>query len=398
MNVQNRLPLLFALLLIISFSGCEDPTLVLPEAPIWERTYGTEGLDVGNSIEALPADQGFLIAGATKSLSTGLYDILLIKTDNDGNEQARKTIGTSGRSEVAWHIVKRNGGNYTLLASEHDQDAVLQNVVIYEIDSDLNILQEQRNELEGYGYYDAEFNGSSFFQKSDGGYFLGWENNNRPTVFIFDADGVFLSSNLLSDYWVPESAHFVSPAPNGRFVMVVKRGDYQDVVGLKLNASGQVESASTIAITNNAYEYGSVMALSPTMDNQYFGVFHAEYSTEIQLILLDSNLNLNQNITFSASNGYNLIAPVDSTHFVLGGSNYAENNYSYSYYGGYGIIGNCFSADVSLPLDFNNAGVRGGDDEDRIMDFAVSASGKVAFVGSTASYGEGAMDVYLFFE
>jgi hypothetical protein len=58
----------------------------------WSQTYGGVGVDIGYKV--LQNQNGnFFIAGRTSSQSTGDYDIFLLKTDNQGNELWTKTYG-----------------------------------------------------------------------------------------------------------------------------------------------------------------------------------------------------------------------------------------------------------------------------------------------------------------
>ena len=59
---------------------------------LWEKTYGGEGYDAGQSISET-ADGNLLIAGTTTSFSAEGMDAYLLKVDRDGNELWSKTYG-----------------------------------------------------------------------------------------------------------------------------------------------------------------------------------------------------------------------------------------------------------------------------------------------------------------
>ena len=57
----------------------------------WEKTFGGEKDDTGQSVQALK--DGYILLGSTKSQGAGKYDLYLVKTDKDGNEEWAKTFG-----------------------------------------------------------------------------------------------------------------------------------------------------------------------------------------------------------------------------------------------------------------------------------------------------------------
>lgn len=79
---------------------------------IWTKTYGGASIDLGYSI-INTSDGGYLLGGSTQNFGVGQADVLLIKTDQDGEIQWSKTYG-SAQFEDCFDLTASNDGGYVL--------------------------------------------------------------------------------------------------------------------------------------------------------------------------------------------------------------------------------------------------------------------------------------------
>jgi predicted secreted protein len=79
---------------------------------LWDRTFGGESTDVGNSVQQTP-DGGYVVAGYTASYGAGDWDAWLIKTDPSGNKLWDNTLGGS-RVDVGNSVQLAPDGGYVV--------------------------------------------------------------------------------------------------------------------------------------------------------------------------------------------------------------------------------------------------------------------------------------------
>ena len=94
----------------------------------WNQTFGGIAFDLGTSVKQTP-DEGYIISGGTNSFGNGGRDVYLIKTDDNGTELWNKAFGGSS-DDIANSLQLTSDGGYIIIGfTEHsgngDRDLLL---------------------------------------------------------------------------------------------------------------------------------------------------------------------------------------------------------------------------------------------------------------------------------
>jgi hypothetical protein len=130
----------------------------------WAKTYGEAGGEGASSIQQT-SDGGYILAGGTLSFGAGGSDIFLIKTDANGNVIWAKTYGGTN-SDYAFSVQQTSDGGYILTGYTYSFGAGNEDIILIKTDANGNIIWAKT--YGGTGY-DAAY---SVQQTSDGGYIL----------------------------------------------------------------------------------------------------------------------------------------------------------------------------------------------------------------------------------
>jgi hypothetical protein len=117
---------------------------------LWTKHYGTNEWDFANSMDTC-ADGGFIMAGKTYDTGNAFSDILIVKTDADGNEQWQKKIGGS-LDDVANSIISVSDG-YFICGTSSSSGNGESDIYICKLDLSGNIVWENYygNEFDDFG-------------------------------------------------------------------------------------------------------------------------------------------------------------------------------------------------------------------------------------------------------
>ncbi|MFX0161857.1 MAG: hypothetical protein ACFE68_00785, partial [Candidatus Hodarchaeota archaeon] len=103
---------------------------------LWSKSFGGSEDDMGYSVDQT-SDGGYILVGATKSFGSGGYDFLIVKTDENGNEEGAYTYGTT-KDEVARCVKKTSDGGYVIAG--YYSSIFNYEFLLLKIDSNFNFL------------------------------------------------------------------------------------------------------------------------------------------------------------------------------------------------------------------------------------------------------------------
>ena len=187
---------------------------------LWTYTFGN-GSDWGASVRQT-VDGGYIVAGATTSYGAGGHDVLLIKTNSDGNEIWIRTFGGS-ETDDGFSVQQTTDGGYVITGISNSYD--VNGVLLIKTDADGNDIWI--NTYNSFGAID----GRSVQQTTDGGYVITgytfFEFGGYPDVFLLktDADGNEVWTKTFGGTgW--DAGHSVQQTTDGGYIITGNTGTY----------------------------------------------------------------------------------------------------------------------------------------------------------------------------
>jgi len=213
---------------------------------LWTRTYGGDhGSDYGISV-CETSDGSYIITG-TSYYSGRWYEVLLLKTDADGDSLWARTYGQDHRHDHGRSVCETSDGGYIIAGAKQTDVLSHYNIYLMKTDENGEVLWTR-----DYGYPKKSWNqGYSVQETSDGGYivaggadFLDPPNRDvcllklEPDVgieekessqelpLVFEADPNPFTDKTSINYQLPSSAHvqMVVYDPIGRKVKILVDG------------------------------------------------------------------------------------------------------------------------------------------------------------------------------
>lgn len=210
---------------------------------LWQKTFGGSGFDFAYSIQQ-SKDEGYIIAGSTRSFESRERDAWILKLNSDGDVLWQKTYG-GWFHDSAYSIQQTTDGGYIIAGSSNSFDTGYGDVWIFKLDSHGNILWQKT-----YGGTNSDW-ANSIQQTSDGGYIVAGETVNLG-INPFDALILKLDSNgnvvwqktfggsgfdsAVSVYETSDGGYIVA----GDTTSLHAHNGNRDFWVLKLNANGEI--------------------------------------------------------------------------------------------------------------------------------------------------------------
>lgn len=209
---------------------------------LWSRTYNLGLNDFGRSLQKTQ-DGGFIIGGMTE-VNPQTFDPFLIKTDNEGNVQWQQQydygFGDDDRGHAVWQT---SDGGYILAGQTWLMHGSFGNYDIYIIKTDMNGMVQWKKI-----FYREEQGGDVALgvqQINDGGYIIGgFTQSSSWASYIIRTDslGNALWSNIYEGVWQSE-CYDIQTTPDGGFIFTGTETNFQtdgDLLLTKLDAKGNL--------------------------------------------------------------------------------------------------------------------------------------------------------------
>lgn len=186
------------------------------------RTAGGSMVDLGTNLQ-MTADGGYILTGYTWSYGTG-GDILLIKTDDQGQIQWSRTIG-GANADYGTSVIQTADGGYAISGLTYSYGAGSYDLILVKTDASGNLLWARA--IGGANYDQAH----TVIQTPDGGLLLAGETQSYgsgPSDFIlvkFTGDGTYQWAKTVGGASADE-AFWMAPCSDGGYILGGRSGSY----------------------------------------------------------------------------------------------------------------------------------------------------------------------------
>jgi len=270
----------------------------------WAKTYGgTSDNDYAYSVQQT-SDGGYIVTGITYSFGAGGGDFFLIKTDANGNVSWAKTYGRTGEDR-AYSVRQTSDGGYIVAGYTNSFGAGGIDIFLIKTDANGNVSWAKT-----YGGTGDDI-ARSVQQTSDGGYILAGE------TYSFGAGGIdiFLIKTDANGNvsWAKtyggtgdDTARSVRQTSDGGYIVAGYTNSFgaggRDIFLIKTDANGNVSWAKTYGGTGNDHAF----SIQQTSDGGYIVAGETRSfgagSWDVFLVKTDANGNIQWAKTYGGTN------------------------------------------------------------------------------------------------
>ena len=230
----------------------------------WNQTFGGGNYDRGNSVQQTN-DGGYIITGEISSSGNGSSDVLLIKTDHNGNKEWKRTFG-GGDYDRGYSVQQTRDSGFIIAGSTRSNGDSHDDLWLIKVDFQGN---QEWNRTFGGGYIDI---GHCVYETNDNGYVItgytqSYGNGSRDVWLIkTDVQGNEEWNRTFGDSFV-DFGKSVQQTIDGGYIITGSKGtDYHsDVWLIKTDAQGNEVWNRTFGGVD--YDFGNFV--QQTNDNGY---------------------------------------------------------------------------------------------------------------------------------
>jgi len=270
-----------------------------PPSMKWNKTYGGDKPDGAYFVQQTN-DNGYIIAGYTRSSGAGSSDFWVVKTDSNGNTQWNKTYGGIGRDE-AYSVQQTSEEGYIIAGSTRSFGAGLSDFWLVKTDSNGEIVW---NKTYGGPYYEEAY---SVQQTSDGGYIAAGSTNSLGSEDFWlvktGPDGGMQWNKTFGGFF-DDIAFCTQQTNDGGYIVCGYAGSlitgFEDFWLLKTDSDGNEIWNKTYGGDNSDYAH----FVQQTSDNGYViagSTYSSSTAFDVWLIKTDSSGNMQWNKTYGGA-------------------------------------------------------------------------------------------------
>lgn len=359
---------------------------------IWTKVFSELGIELGKCVRQT-SDGGFLLVGSTAS-SGALTDIFMVKTDGSGNEQWRKTFGGTG-AEIAHSLQLTSDNNYIFTGFTTSFGSTSADILVIKTDGNGNPIWQRT-----YGGVQADI-GYAIQQLPNGDFIIAGDSESYGAtsfdIFLLqiDANGNELWSKTIGGNDLDFSNSVVHNGDD-RFIIAGEthslgagNGDALLLETTGNPTSNQEDKVLTKTLGGAASDTGYSITQSGDDGYVFCGATQSFGSgdTDVYLVKSDQQGNEIWSQTFGAAGTQEYCRSVTSTSdggYILAGYTIRSGT-DHDYFA------------IKTDADGNDVWIKiiGGDNIDQVYDVQQTSDGGYILIGGTESFAQTLSDMYL---